>query len=165
MLANGRKAATLAVRTEETTGAMDRIESCISFQIGKAAQQIGRRGKALLSPYGVTPLQYAVLKCLSDDEGLSGAELGARLVLDSASITGVVDRLVALGLAERRPDKTDRRVLRLHLSAKSKARQGALDQAMDRLNAEAAALLGPARKAFAAQLTQLSDREKWKSDV
>jgi len=144
---------------------MDRIESCISFQIGKAGQQISRRAKELLSPHGVTPLQYAVLKCLSAEDGLSGAELGARLVLDSASITGVVDRLVVLGLVERRADVRDRRVLRLFLSPKSKARQDELDRAMDRLNEEASQLLGGAGQAFAAQLQRLSKRENWSSDV
>lgn len=144
---------------------MDRIEACISFQIGKAAQQVSRRAKALLAPYGVTPLQYAVLKCLSGSEGLSGAELGSRLVLDSASITGVVDRLAASGLLARRPDADDRRVLRLYMTPKSRGQQGALDRAMDKLNAEAAELLGRSGRAFAGQLEALGKRENWSEDV
>ncbi len=144
---------------------MDRIESCISFQIGKAAQQVSRRAKELLAPYGVTPVQYAILKCLSEAEGMSGAELGARIVLDSASITGLVDRLVALGLVERRADASDRRVQRLYLTRQSKSRQAELDRAMDRLNAESRQILGAAADRFGRQLRMLGDRTKWQDDV
>jgi len=144
---------------------VDQIESCISFQIGKAAQQVSRRAKELLAPYGVTPVQYAVLKCLHESAGMSGVELGSRLVLDSASITGVVDRLVALALVERRADAVDRRIQRLYLTHKSAARQAALDAAMDTLNAEAAHILGAAGKGLSRQLRKLGDRTNWRGDV
>jgi DNA-binding MarR family transcriptional regulator len=144
---------------------LDRIESCISFQVGKAAQQVSRRAKELLAPHGVTPVQYAVLKCLHDGAGMSGAELGTRIVLDSASITGVVDRLVALGLVERRADTGDRRVQRLFLTRRSTARQADLDAAMDTLNAEAAHILGSGGAGFARRLRKLGDRRSWSGDV
>ena len=95
---------------------MERLEDCISFLIGKAAQQVTRRAREILAPYGVTPVQYAVLKVLWEADGRSGAELGARLVLDSASITGVVDRLEKHGLVERTRPKHDRRVQFIELT-------------------------------------------------
>lgn len=144
---------------------MDRIEDCISFQIGKAAQQVSRRAKVLLAPYNVTPVQYAVLKCLSDSEGLSGAELGSRIVLDSASITGVVDRLVALGFVERRPSERDRRVHRLYLSPHGISQQREQDRAMDRLNEEAAQILGTYGAGFPKHLRKLSNQKNWDSNV
>ncbi|MBC7801159.1 MAG: MarR family transcriptional regulator, partial [Gemmatimonadaceae bacterium] len=58
---------------------MDRVEDCISFLIGKAGQQIARRARDKLAAYAVTPTQYAVLKVLWEQDGLSGAELGGRL--------------------------------------------------------------------------------------
>ena len=45
---------------------MDRIEDCIAFIVGKAAQQVARRARDKLEPHGVTPTQYAALKVLSD---------------------------------------------------------------------------------------------------
>ncbi|WP_193371370.1 MarR family winged helix-turn-helix transcriptional regulator [Pelagibius marinus] len=144
---------------------MDRIENCISFQIGKAAQQISRRAKELLAPYGVTPVQYAILKCLDESAGMSGAELGARIVLDSASITGVIDRLVTLGLVERRPDSNDRRVQRLYLTPKSKAQQLRLDKTMGQLNREAGRLLGTSGPRFTRLLQKLGERKNWSADV
>jgi DNA-binding MarR family transcriptional regulator len=121
---------------------MDRVESCISFLISKAAQQISRRAREKLAAWGVTPPQYTVLKVLWDGDGQSGAAIGARLVIDSATITGVIDRLEDAGLIKRRADDDDRRVYRLFLTARGEALQEPLDAAMDQLNAEVKAVLG-----------------------
>ena len=55
---------------------MERVEECVSFLVGKAAQRISRRAKELLAPHDVTPPQYAVLKVLFDGDGLSAREIG-----------------------------------------------------------------------------------------
>ena len=121
---------------------MDRIENCISFLAGKAAQQVSRRAREKLAPHGVTPVQYAALRVLFDEDGQSGAQIGARLVIDSATITGIIDRLEAAGLLERRFDADDRRVHRAFLTTRGRALQKPLDGAMDELNAEIAGEMG-----------------------
>ena len=141
------------------------MEDCISFVVGKAAQQVTRRARELLGPFGVTPVQYAALKVLSGSEGMSGAEIGARMVLDSASITGVVDRLETLGLVKRRPDSKDRRVHRIVATPRAEELIGSLDSAMDQLNAEASAVLGGHDGDFFQRLRQLGDEKGWKRDV
>jgi DNA-binding MarR family transcriptional regulator len=138
---------------------VNRIEDCISFIVGKAAQQIGRRAREKLEPHGVTPTQYAVLKVLSDDDGQTGAELGARLGIDSATTTGVADRLAASGLLERRPDPQDRRLQRLFLTAEARARQPRLDREMDQLNREVESELGADAHRFQSRLRQLGARK------
>lgn len=121
---------------------MDRIEDCISFLVGKAAQQITRRAREKLAPYGVTPVQYAVMRALWEQDGRSGAELGARLAIDSATTTGVIDRLEAAGLVSRRPDNGDRRIHRAVLTEPGRLLQATLVHAMDELNAEVTAEMG-----------------------
>ncbi len=116
---------------------LDRVEDCISFMIGKAAQQVTRRARELLAPFNITPVQYAVLKVLSDSDPVSGAEIGKRMVLDSASVTGVLDRMESLGLVERRPNPKDRRAQLIAASPGAKEMLPLLDKEMDRLNAEA----------------------------
>lgn len=143
---------------------MDRLEDCISFVVGKAAQQVSRRARELLAPYEVTPIQYAVLKAIRDVEGVSGVELGARIVLDSASITGVVDRLVARKLIERRPDPNDRRVQRLHLTDIALDLLPALDLAMDQLNEEVGTIIEDVPKVIRG-LRRLGAPTYWRSDV
>jgi len=144
---------------------LDRIEDCISFMVAKAAQQVTRRARELLAPFGVTPVQYAVLKVLSGTEGMSGAEIGARMVLDGASVTGIVDRLEALGFLERRADPKDRRTLRIVATPRADDLMAAMDSAMDRLNAEAVAVLGRKDREFVQRLRQLGDERRWKGHV
>lgn len=134
---------------------MERIEDCASFLLGKAAQAASRRARELLAPHGVTPPQYAVLKALAEEDGRALAELSGRLVLDSATVTGLADRLEAARLAARRADGEDRRVSRLFLTARGRALVPALDAAMDRLNAEVAGRLGPGAPAVLAALRRL----------
>ena len=141
---------------------MERVEDCISFMIGKAAQQVTRRARELLAPFGVTPVQYAVLKVLSDAEALSGAEIGKRMVLDSASITGVVDRLESLGLVRRMPNPNDRRALLIAATDQARQILPELDTQMDRLNAEAAAILKTDEDRFFRELRRIGE---WSRNV
>jgi len=117
---------------------MERIDECISFLAGKAAQTVARLARERLAPFGITPVQYGVLQVLWEQDALSGAEIGARLVLDSATITGVLDRLESLGLIQRTADSDDRRVNRIRLTAAGHEQREPLQVVMDGLNAEIA---------------------------
>jgi len=136
---------------------MDRVEDCISFVIGKAAQQISRRAREKLAAHGVTPMQYAVLKVLWQQDGQSGADLGARLVIDSATMTGLIDRLEASGLLKRQADADDRRIQRLFVTKQGRSLQKQLDAAMDQLNQEVARDLGEQAETFWNALRQIGD--------
>ena len=137
---------------------MTQIEDCISFLMSKAAQQVSRRARDALEPHGVTPTQYAVLRALADADGLTGAEIGERLGIDSATTTGVADRLAAAGLVERRPDPVDRRLQRLFVTARAHALQPTIDLAISRLNAEVAAEFGGEAAPLWASLRRLAAR-------
>jgi len=136
---------------------MNRVEDCISFVIGKAGQQISRRAREKLVAHGVTPMQYAVLKVLWEQDGQSGAELGARLVIDSATMTGLIDRLEASSLLNRRPDACDRRIQRLFVTEQGKSLQEPLDAAMDQLNREVVRELGEQAETLWNALRQIGD--------
>ena len=140
---------------------MERIEDCISFLVGKAAQQIAGRARDKLTPYEVTPTRYAVLKVLWEKDGQSAAEVGARLLIDSATITGVIDRLEAAGLLERRRDLGDRRIQRLFLTKKGRALQEPLDRVMDELNDEVREMLGRQAPGLWRSLLRLVNIEDW----
>jgi len=123
---------------------MVRNENCISFLLGKAYQHVNQAAKQRLAPYGVTPVQFALLNLLWVEDGLSGADLGVRLQLDSATITGVLDRLAHLGLIERRPDPTDRRINRVQLTAQGSALRVPLSRVIEQFNAEFFGIFSPA---------------------
>ena len=120
---------------------MERLEDCISFLVRKAAQRISLRAREMLASWNVTPAQYAVLKALWAEDGQSGAAIGARLVIDSAATTRMIDRLESSGLLKRRAVVGDRRVHLLFLTTQGRALRVPLDAAMNELNAEVDAAL------------------------
>ena len=65
----------------------------------------------------LTMQQLQVLLVLSlEPDGCSGQELATTMGVSLATMTGIVDRLVASGLVDRREDQHDRRVRRVRLT-------------------------------------------------
>ena len=69
-----------------------------------------------LKPLGVTRSQAWVIAYLSRQDGMPQSELAAQLDLGKVALGGLVDRLEATGLVERRADASDRRIKRIFLS-------------------------------------------------
>ena len=69
----------------------------------------------------LTPLQFAALVKLGDVGEVSQNHLGRLTAMDAATMQGVIKRLLARGLIDRRPDPHDRRRLLLTLSRKGVA--------------------------------------------
>jgi MarR family transcriptional regulator, temperature-dependent positive regulator of motility len=69
----------------------------------------------MLEAEALTPIDYSVLAALDDHPGQDQRGLAARLGIDTASVSQMVDRLEKAGLINRRVSLTDRRarVLRL----------------------------------------------------
>src|SRR5258707_10646355 len=137
---------------------MEQIEDCLSFYLGKAYQRVTQSAKQRLAPYGVTPVQYALLKVLWERDDQSGAELGERLLLDSATMTGLLDRLEQAGLIERKAHATDRRGNRVVLTARGRDLQAPLDREMDQMNQDFLGELPPETAKFLRErLTALAE--------
>ncbi len=92
---------------------------------------------AILNELGLTWMQGIALISLDKPRPMS--ELAVRMHCDSSNVTGIADRLTALGLAERRPSAHDRRIKTLELTAKGK-----------RLRAKVADRMGEPPESFAA---------------
>ena len=102
------------------------LPDCTIFLLAKAYQQAHGRFKELLKPYGLTNLQHLVLEGLWYQEGQTAAELGNLLVLDKATLSGVLDRMRQGGWIEKRRDPDDRRVVRLFTASKAEERRAEL---------------------------------------
>src|ERR1700748_2040368 len=85
-----------------------------------ALQREGNRTLiAALKPLGLTPAQAEVLRVLEDYEPLTLAGLGELLICESGTgPSRLVDRLVGLGAIDRTSAPTDRRSVKLTLTAK-----------------------------------------------
>lgn len=77
-----------------------------------------RAGDRRAGEHGLTMAQWFALGCAghAGEEGVTHSELGQRLMLSKAPITGVVDRLERGGYVIRAPDEHDRRVSRVKIT-------------------------------------------------
>lgn len=71
-----------------------------------------------MKPIGLTRSQWWILAHLSRHDGMIQSDLANVLDLGKAALGGLLDRLEASQLIERRADKSDRRVKRVHLTSK-----------------------------------------------
>lgn len=94
-------------------------QDVILFILSKANQRVYATFKSKLQSYGLTPMQGLVLHALYEEEGLSAGELGKRLGLDSATLSGVLDRMAESGWITKNAVTADRRVLNIQLTDKS----------------------------------------------
>jgi DNA-binding MarR family transcriptional regulator len=95
------------------------IPDCTIFLLAKAYQKAHAQFKARLRPFDLTNLQHLVLEGLWYEEGVTAAELGKLLVLDKATLSGVLDRMVESGWIRKERDPDDGRVFRIYPSKKA----------------------------------------------
>ena len=88
---------------------------------GKAYQRAHGQFRKVLEPFGLTNIQHAVLEALWYEDGQTATELGQLLVLDKATLSGVLARMQESGWVERRTDLTDGRVMRVFSSTQANA--------------------------------------------
>jgi DNA-binding MarR family transcriptional regulator len=84
------------------------------------AQRRVQRALTASSADAVPPAQAGLLFVLGKQDGALMGEAGAALDLGPAGISGLVDRMAAAGLVERRADPDDARALRIFLTAKGR---------------------------------------------
>jgi DNA-binding MarR family transcriptional regulator len=77
---------------------------------------------------GITLQMAQALKDLPPAGSMTMKELAAVLWCDASNVTGIIDRLEARGLVERRPSEHDRRVKCLVLTAAGKRLRRKLDE-------------------------------------
>ena len=93
-----------------------KLDYCIFFQLAKANQIGSRFLGQKVAELNITPVQALVLGFLRDEDRITSSELGKRTELDSATLTGIIDRLEAAELIERRGNPADRRSIHVHLT-------------------------------------------------
>ena len=82
----------------------------------------------MLATQGITVPQALTLKALKDqDQMCKMSDLAAVRFLTPAAATGIVDRLIHLGLVERKFDQNDRRVILLALTPQGEKVMSAIE--------------------------------------
>jgi DNA-binding MarR family transcriptional regulator len=111
-----------------------RVEECIFFQMSKASRAATRFWGKRIAPYNVTPVQGMVLNFLYEEDAITSKKVTDRTDLDSATLTGILDRLETIGLLERRANPKDRRAILVCLTTKGRAVACNLHRAMEEAN-------------------------------
>ena len=97
----------------------DELKDCSVFLLGKAYQKAHGEFKKLLEPYALTNLQHLVVEALVHEPGQTAGDLGKLLILDKATLSGVIQRLHESGWIEKRTDQEDARSQKLFPTEKS----------------------------------------------
>lgn len=97
-----------------------KVQDCIFFQLSKASQAGIRFWAVKIAYCNVSPVQGLVLISLAEEDRTTSAHLGQRVQLDSATLTGIIDRLEKSGLLERQKNPDDRRAILICLTEKGR---------------------------------------------
>jgi DNA-binding MarR family transcriptional regulator len=92
-------------------------EACRAWQLLMKFYFVQRRHlPEWAARFGLSPVQCHVLHLVEPEEPVAMSRLAEVLSCDASNVTGLVDRLEARGLLERRPSPRDRRVKVLALT-------------------------------------------------
>lgn len=111
-----------------------KTEDCIFFQLAKASQTGTRFWARQVSRFNVTAVQAMVINFLYDMDRVTAVKLGKQTRLDSATLTGIIDRLTAAGLVERLPHPHDRRAILVCLTTQGRLTASELHRLMEAAN-------------------------------
>src|ERR1700756_5745970 len=98
-----------------------RLDNQICFAVYSAAHAFNRVYKPLLDRLGLTYPQYLVMLVLWERDGVPLKDIGARLFLDSGTLTPLLKRLEAAGLLKRSRSSEDERQVLIALTAQGQA--------------------------------------------
>lgn len=97
------------------------LENQFCFALYSASHAMTKTYKPMLDRLGLTYPQYLVMLVLWEQDGILVKDIGARLFLDSGTLTPLLKRLEANGLLSRNRDPHDERQVRIVLSAQGKS--------------------------------------------
>ncbi|MBQ9519421.1 MAG: MarR family transcriptional regulator [Firmicutes bacterium] len=95
-----------------------KIENQLCFPLYACSKEIIRRYKPLLDEIDLTYTQYIAMLILWEERSATVKELGARLYLDSGTLTPVLKKLESKGYIERKRSEKDERNLIVKITPK-----------------------------------------------
>ena len=126
----------ISMKDNDMLSNLDDPRSCVCFLLSRAAQTAQKLLRTFLEPYGLTPAQYLIIECLWVADRLSPTIIGDLLRFDSATLTGLIDRLERSGFVYRERNPSDRRAILVCLTDKSASMKDELRALRLRANEE-----------------------------
>jgi MarR family transcriptional regulator, transcriptional regulator for hemolysin len=94
---------------------MEANSSTLNFLLHDVARLLRKRFEQNARGSGLTRSQWQVLTYLAQNEGINQSGLAELLDVEPITLCRIVDKLQALGLIQRHPHPSDRRIWSLHL--------------------------------------------------
>lgn len=111
----------MAVESQHPTQPADPSVVAVANEVLKALRRIIRvtyvKSRSLQQTSGLTAPQLVVLRTIATEGEPSVSAIARAVSLSNATVTGILDRLQARGLISRRRSQSDRRVVRISLTA------------------------------------------------
>jgi DNA-binding MarR family transcriptional regulator len=92
----------------------------VGFLLHDVARLLRKRFEQHARDSGLTRSQWQVLAYLDQNAGIQQGALAELMDVEPITVGRILDKLERLGLAERRPHATDRRIWQLYLTGKAK---------------------------------------------
>jgi DNA-binding MarR family transcriptional regulator len=106
-----------AVKTEPRGAAQSPQQGLgVGYLLGRARGSLLAGLDAELERFGLTGMQFGVLKHLAEGAAHTAAELCRRMHYDTGSMTRILDRLEEKGLVRRERGREDRRLMLLRIA-------------------------------------------------
>lgn len=97
------------------------LDHQLCFALYAASRAMIQTYRPALDALGLTYPQYLVMLVLWGEDDQSVKDIGARLMLDSGTLTPLLKRMETVGLIERRRDPEDERRVRILLTEAGRA--------------------------------------------
>ena len=133
-----------------------RLDDRLCLALYTASRAMTARYRPLLAALGLTYPQYLVMVLLWEEGACTVGQIGARLRLESSTLSPLLKRLELIGLVSRTRDLDDERSVTVALTASGRALERG-SPAVTKAVCEAAGLSLPQQAALVAQLRQLAD--------
>jgi DNA-binding MarR family transcriptional regulator len=113
------------------------------------------RRPAICADLGLSEAQAEVIECLEPASPTAMCRVAERLGCDPSNVTGIVRRLEARGLVERRPDPADRRIRNLVLTDAGRRLRRRLTERLEEAPPIVAKLAAPEQEVLCAILRRI----------
>lgn len=110
-----------------------KLENQICFSIYACSREITKLYRPLLQELDLTYTQYVTMLALWERDNVTVSELGARLHLDSGTLTPLLKKLESAGLVTRSRDRKDERNVLISLTEAGRALRAKAAEIPDKL--------------------------------
>jgi DNA-binding MarR family transcriptional regulator len=100
------------------------LASAPGFLISWNGHRMAALFAAALEPLGLRPPHFGVMTLIESHPGSTQQELVTESLIDASSMVAIIDELESAGLAERRPNESDRRKHSVYLTKRGRTTLG-----------------------------------------